>query len=90
MHRSIPDPFAGAPPALQIALQIVFVLFGALCAWIAFDTRRALRKLVSLGPPSRLKINPERPLWIWFYRIDAVAVSASVVVTLLAHWLAQS
>jgi len=86
VHRLIPDPFAGAPPGLQIALQIAFVLFGALSAWIAFDTRRALRKLVSLGPPSRLKINPDRPVWIWFYRIDAVVVLVGVVASLFSHW----
>jgi hypothetical protein len=85
-YRTILDPFDGAPPGLQVVLEVVFVLFGALCGWIAFDTRQALTKLLSLGPPSRLKINPNRKIWIWFYRIDGFVVFAGVVVTLVSHW----
>ena len=90
MYRMISDPFIGQPQGFQIVMQIIYVLFGTLCGWIAFDTRRALVKLVSLTPPSRLRIDPNRVAWIWFYRFVAIIALVGVATTLLSHWFARS
>jgi hypothetical protein len=84
------DPLKPFPAAIVEPVLIAFAVFvQALCGWNAFDTQPALRKMVSLGPPSRLKINPDRPAWIWFYSIDAAVVLIGVIYILAAHWFSR-
>jgi hypothetical protein len=66
------------------ANRLFFLLAAALGAWLAFDTRRALKVIVAFSarraPLARwLSFNPENAGWIWFYRIDGALVLAGVV-----------
>ena len=76
------------------AVRLIFLLAAALGAWLAFDTRRALKVMVAFtarrSPLSRrLSINPENAGWIWFYRIDGAVVLAGVVWVFAQHYFAR-
>ena len=85
--------FADANPPDLLDFRIVqgvLLLVAALSAWLAFDTKHALERLIQLterwnwiprGSPWR--VNPEKPGWIWFYRIDAAVVLAGIVFILI-------
>jgi hypothetical protein len=75
-------------------VRVLLFLAAALGAWLAFDTRRALRTMVEFGArmsprARRWSINPENAGWIWFYRIDGAMVLAGVVWFFAAHYFAR-
>jgi len=66
------------------AVRLIFLLAAALGAWLAFDTRRALKVMVAFAArrsplAERFSINPENAGWIWFYRLDGALVLLGVV-----------
>jgi hypothetical protein len=74
--------------------RAVLLVAAAVGAWLTFDTRRALTKMVRfaerwspIGP--RWSINPEKAVWIWFYRIDGAVVLAGVTWMFAQHYLAR-
>ena len=76
------------------AVRVMLVLAASVGAWLALDTRRALKKMVVLGERlqpyrRRWSINPERPAWIWFYRIDGAVVFVGVIWIFAQHYLAR-
>jgi hypothetical protein len=83
------------PGAFSFWVVRGMLLFAAaLGAWLAFDTRRALKVMVAFtarrSPLSRrLSINPENAGWIWFYRIDGAVVLAGVVWVFAQHYFAR-
>ncbi len=91
---SPPDMLA-LPDAFSFwVVRVMLLMAAALGAWLAFDTRRALKVMVALAarrsPPSRrLSINPEKVGWTWFYRIDGAVVLAGVVWMFAEHYLAR-
>jgi hypothetical protein len=75
-------------------VRVMLLMAAALGAWLAFDTRRALKVMVAFAarrsPLSRrLSINPEKVGWIWFYRIDGAVVLAGLVWMFAEHYLAR-
>jgi hypothetical protein len=73
------------------SVRAMLLLMAALCLWLTFDTRRALKSMVlfagrwsPLG--SRWLINPEKAGWIWFYRIDAAVVLVGIVYKFVQHY----
>jgi hypothetical protein len=81
--------FADATPLDMLDFRFVqgmLFLMVALCAWLAFDTKRALERLIRLTerwnpiPQGSLwRVNPEKAGGVWFYRIDAAVVLAGIV-----------
>jgi hypothetical protein len=81
--------FADAKPLDMLDFRFVqgmLVLMAALCAWLAFDTKRALERLIRLTERwnpiprgSRWRVNPEKAGWVWFYRIDAAVVFVGII-----------
>jgi hypothetical protein len=76
------------------AVRAMLLLAAALGAWLAFDTRRALRIMVAFAErrshlSRRLAVDPENAGWIWFYRIDGAFVLAGVVWMFASHYFAQ-
>jgi hypothetical protein len=90
-----PPDILDVPDAVSFWVVRAMLLIAALVgAWLAFDTRRALKVMVEFAarrsPLSRrLSINPENVGWIWFYRIDGAVVLAGVVWTFALHYLAR-
>ncbi len=82
---------AKAPNLLDFRIvQGLLVLTAALSAWLAFDTKHALERLIRwterwnwIPPGSPWRVNPEKAGWIWFYRIDAAGVLAGIVYILV-------
>jgi hypothetical protein len=73
-------------------VRTVLLLMGALCAWLTFDTRRALSRIVRFVASwfpfgSRWLINPEKVVWIWFYRIDAAVVLIGIAKSFARYYL---
>ena len=89
-----PDPL-DLPDAFSFRVVcVILLLAAALSAWLAFDTRRALRIIVEFAArrsplARRLSINPENSGWIWFYRVDGVVVLAGVVWMFARHYFAR-
>jgi hypothetical protein len=81
--------FADAKPLDMLDFRFVqgtLALMAALCAWLAFDTKHALERLIRLTERwnpiprgSRWCFNPEKAALVWFYRIDAAVVLAGIV-----------
>jgi len=72
--------------------RLVPLLAAAVGAWLTFGTRRALTKMVQFAERwsplgRRWSINPEKPGWIWFYRVDGAVVLAGVTWMLARHYL---
>lgn len=75
-------------------VRTLLVLMATLCAWLTFDTRNALKKIVRFvgrrSPfGSRFLINPEKTAWIWFYRIDAAVVLIGIAQVFTRHYLSR-
>lgn len=83
------------PDAFSFWVVRVMLLFAAvLGAWLAFDTRRALRVMVAFAArrsliSRRLSVNPENAGWVWFYRVDGAVVLAGVVWVFAQHYFAR-
>ncbi len=73
-------------------VRTMLLLMAALCAWLIFDTRRALKGMVRFAERwspfgRRWLINPEKAGWIWFYRIDAAVVLIGIADMFVRHYL---
>jgi hypothetical protein len=87
--------FADAKPPDLLDFWVgraMLLLAAALGAWLTFNRRRALKRMVQFASRwsrlgSRWSINPERPGWIWFYRIDGAVVLAGVVWIFVQYYL---
>jgi hypothetical protein len=76
------------------AVRVMLLLAAVLGGWLAFDTRRVLKMMVEfssrLSPlAKRMSINPERAVWIWFYRIDGAVVLAGVIWIFSWHYFGR-
>ena len=72
-------------------VRITLVLMAAFCAWLVFDTKHALERMIRLSErlspfPSFWKVNTEKAGWIWFYRIDAAVVLLGIVQMFIQHY----
>jgi len=70
--------------------RVVLLVAAIIGAWLTFDTRRALTRVVQFAERwsplgRRWSINPEKAAWIWFYRIDGAVVLAGVVWVFAQH-----
>jgi hypothetical protein len=90
-----PPDMLDMPDAFSFwVVRAMLLLAAALGAWLAFDTRRALKVMVAFAARQsplgrRLSINPENLGWIWFYRIDGAVVLAGVVWMFAEHYFAR-
>ena len=90
-----PPDILDLPDAVSFwVVRAMLLLAAALGAWLAFDTRRALRVMVEFAARRsalgrRWSINPENAGWIWFYRIDGAVVLAGVVWMFADHYFAR-
>ena len=89
----LPD-ILDSPDAISFwVVRAMFLLGAGIGAWLAFDTRRALKIMVGLGQKTalgrRLSIDPENAAWIWFYRIDGAVMFACVLWVFAQHYFAR-